>query len=91
MEVARDLVIIVLGVLGLLMFVLMGLFGLLIYRDVRRLTESIHSVIDSIKEISGGYRMGAKSVHELIDFIKSFQGGRRETSPPEQEEQARRT
>jgi hypothetical protein len=35
--------------------------------------------------------MGAKSVHELIDFIKSFQGGRRETSPPEQEEQARRT
>jgi hypothetical protein len=46
MEVIRDLVIIILGVLGLLMIVLMGLFGFLIYRDIKRLTVSIHSAID---------------------------------------------
>ena len=85
MELIRDLVIIIFGVLGLLMLVLMGLFGFLIYRDIKRLTVSIHSAIDSIKEISGEFRIGFKSVHELIGFIKSFQCSKKETSPPEQE------
>ena len=78
MEVVRDLVIIILGTLSLLLFILAGILGILIYRDIRRLTLSVKGAINTIKDISAESQVGLKYAQELIGVVRSFRGSKKE-------------
>jgi len=68
-EVARDIVIIIYGISMLVLIILIGVFGLLVYRQIKALTTSLKDTIQTVKEMGPDLKEALKSSRDICNIF----------------------
>jgi len=68
--ILRDFIIVIGGFLILILILLSGVLGYLIYRRINRLTQNIKYTIDTAKQTISDTGYAIKSVKEVINIFK---------------------
>lgn len=68
--VVRDFVISITGILVLILYILVIVFGFLLYREIKALTNSIKGTINTAKEMGSDVKQTIKNSKDLINIIK---------------------
>ncbi len=79
--VLRDFVIVITGCLFLIMLLLVGLTGFLIYRQIKTLTRLVKDTINTAKETGTEIKESIKSTKDLINIFKK-ESPKSENKPP---------
>ncbi len=68
--ILRDFIIVIGGFLILILILLSGVLGYLIYRKINRLTQNIKYTIDTVKQTISDTGYAIKYVKEVINIFK---------------------
>jgi hypothetical protein len=68
--VLRDFVIVIGGFLLLILIVVAGIFGFLLYRDIQSLIYSVKSTIRTATQLGAGIGPAMKSIKTIMAFFK---------------------
>ncbi len=69
--VLRDFVIIITGGLMLVLIIITGIIGFLIYRQITKLIKSVKTTLLSVKEVSSEVKEAFKSSKDFLNIIKN--------------------
>lgn len=69
-SVLRDLVIVIGGFLFLVVIILAGIFGFILYRDIRSLTKLVKDTIQTAKELGPNVKQSTGFFKMIVDTIR---------------------
>lgn len=71
----RDIVIIIWGILGIIILALVGVFGFMLYRRIKRVVDTVSATTKAIRDVAQQTQHMVKPVNQAVSVARAVLAG----------------